>query len=211
MIVKRVLFLLSFMALASAALAHPVSYQGAFSVMTWNQPFLLDSWVTYSFRPDAAIAARYTQMQMKEGKARAYLPQLDYLVKRWNESDYQANIYVYGGFGGVHINDSNGRGGLVGVEADAESRRYFVMSKYEGMFSSVTPDSHQATLRLGVAPYEAEYKELASWFMIQVQYHPSLQRNYAITPLARFFYKSVLWEMGVSLDGDWMLNLMFHF
>src|SRR4051794_2377341 len=83
---------LSFFVSASAA-AHPVSYQGAVGVMSWNQSFLSDQWITYSFRPDAAFAARSMRMEMKDGDFRIYLPQIDYLVKRWNESHLQANIY----------------------------------------------------------------------------------------------------------------------
>jgi hypothetical protein len=99
----------------------------------------------------------------------------------------------------------------VGVEADAESRSLFILGKVESMLPARAPDFHHVELRVGAAPYEAEFEELASWLMIQAQYHPALGRDYAVTPLARFFYKNVLWETGVSLDGDWMLNFMFHF
>lgn len=197
--------------LATPAQAHPVAYQGAIGVMTWNQPFLADHWVTYSFRPDMAIAARSMRMQMDEGDFRLYMPQFDYLVKRWNELESQANIYVYGGFGGATLESRAGRAGMVGIEADAESRKYFIMGKYEAMFTNITQDFHHGEFRVGIAPYEAEYDEIASWFMIQLQYHPAIERSYAITPLARLFYKNVLWEVGSSLDGDWMLNFMFHF
>lgn len=195
----------------SNAQAHPVSYQGAFAVMTWNQPFLSDYWITYSFRNDMAIAARAMRMNMDEGESVAYLPQFDYLLKRWNEHDSQGNVYVYAGFGGIRFDNRNGTAGLAGIEADWESRKYFVLGRFEAMHPTVGPNYHKAELRLGIAPYEAEFEEVASWFMVQAQYHPDLNTNYAITPLARFFYKNVLWETGVSLKGDWMLNLMFHF
>ena len=64
-------------------------------------------------------------------------PQLDYLVKRWNEPNHQANIYVYGGFGGVTYQGQTGTGGLAGIETDIESRKYFAMAKYEVMRSSL--------------------------------------------------------------------------
>lgn len=193
------------------AFAHPVSYQGALGVMTWNQPFLSDYWLTYSFRPDAAIAARYMRMRMMDGDLNVYMPQFDYLIKRWNGESHQANIYVYGGFGGARFNGSNGTAGMAGIEADAESRKHFVMVKYEGMVPSVGQVFQHIESRLGIAPYEAEYNEVASWLMIQGQYHPAMAPTYAITPLVRFFYKNVLWETGVSFAGDWMLNFMFHF
>jgi hypothetical protein len=85
---------------------------------------------------------------------------------------------------------------LAGVEADRESRTLFVLGWVESMLPTVGPDFHKAELRLGVAPYEAEFDELASWLMVQAQWHSELTRSSAITPLGRFFYKNVLWETG---------------
>lgn len=79
------------------AFAHPVSYKGAIGVMTWNQPFLSDYWLTYSLLPNAAIAARSMRMEMPEGTYLVYFPQVDFLAKRWNNPNSQANIYTYGG------------------------------------------------------------------------------------------------------------------
>lgn len=205
------LLLIVQLAAIAPARAHPVSFQGATSVMTWNQPDLSDTWVTYSARPYLALAGRYMRMVMPEGESRVYLPQVDVLLKRWNAKEYQANIYAYGGFGGARFQSRDGTAAIAGFELDAESRKYFVMGKAEAMRGSIGPDFDQFQLRLGIAPYEAEFEELASWLMVQAQYNPALTTKYAITPLARFFYKSVLWETGVSLDGDWMLNVMFHF
>lgn len=199
--------------------AHPVVYKGAYAFMTYNQPFLSDTWLNYSFRPDMAIVARGMRMTLSKntGTLNVYMPQLDYLVKRWYGEDSQANIYVWGGLGGANlhqhqrVHNKNGTAGIVGFEADAESRRYFGLVRYEVIPNSIHKTMHQAEVRVGVAPYEAEYCEIASWFMISGKYNPGLKRSYSITPLARFFYKSVLWETGVSLKGDWMLNFMFHF
>ena len=84
------------------------------------------------------------------------------------------------------------------------------MLKAEQMTPTIGSEFSHIEARVGIAPYEAEYNEVASWFMVQAQWHSSLTRHVAVTPLARFYYKSVLWETGVSTDGDWMLNFMFH-
>jgi len=163
------------------AFAHPVPYQGAVGVMTWNQSFMSDTWITYSFRPDMAVAARFMRMQMPEGDFRYSGAQLDYLILRKNELHSQANIYAYAGGGATHFDGEAGGAAFYGIEADAETRKYFGSIKAEQMNASVGPDfSH----------IEA--------------------RKFVFTPLARFFYKSALWETGVSTDGEWMLNLMFH-
>jgi hypothetical protein len=151
------------------------------------------------------------RFDMPEARAQFYAPQLDYLVKRWNNADSQANFYAYGSYGAMNFQNQTKGTGLTGAEADAESRKYFVSSKYERMWSSLGPTFYQAEARIGVAPYEAEFNEVASWFMLQYQYHPMLTRKFALTPLVRLFYKSVLFEAGVSTEADWMLNFMFHF
>src|SRR5262245_14485045 len=87
-------------------LAHPVSYQGAVSVMTWNQPYMTDIWTTYSYRWNAAVAARYMRMDMEDGsEMKIYLPQADFLLYRKNGKKYQANLYAYGGYGAETMNE----------------------------------------------------------------------------------------------------------
>jgi hypothetical protein len=191
--------------------AHPVAFKDAIGVMTWNQSFMTDDWVTWSFRPDAALAFRHMRFDMPEGRMQFYAPQFDYLVKRWNESDLQANVYVYGAYGTQTLDQQTHGAGLGGIEADAENRKYFVLAKYEKMWGDLGPEFYHSEFRLGIAPYEAEINEWASWFMVQYQYHPMLQKKEVITPLIRLFYKSVLLETGVSTDGDAMMNFMFHF
>ena len=191
--------------------AHPVAFQGATGVMTWNQSFMSDNWITYSYQANAAVAARMMRFDAPEGRSSFYAPQFDYLVKRWNRPDYQGNIYVFGAYGALTFQGQAHGAGLGGIETDIESRKYFASAKYEKMWGDLGPDFYHAEFRLGIAPYEAEFNEIASWFMIQYQYHPYLEKKNVITPLARIFYKNFLVEMGSSFDGDWMTNFMFHF
>lgn len=206
----KIILALTVVLLSQSIFAHPVPYKGAVGVMTWNQPFMSDNWLTYSFRPDMAVAARTMRMEMPGEEFRYHGAQLDYLLYRKNASDYQANVYLYGGGGEVRVDGKPGSASMVGGEVDAESRKYFVMLKAEQMTPTVGSEFSHVEARVGIAPYEAEYNEVASWFMVQAQWHSSLTRHMAVTPLARFYYKSVLWETGVSTDGDWMLNFMFH-
>ena len=207
----RIFIFVMSMAHTFSLFAHPTSYKGSFALMTYSQTWLKDYWMTYSFRSDMALAARYMRMEMPEGRMETYLPQLDVLVKRWNEKDFQANIYGYAGAGLMRFASTNGSAILGAVETDVESRKYFALGKVEWMRPSDGPILRQYVLKLGIAPYEAEFNELASWFMIQYQFHSALLRKRALTPLIRLFYRNVLWETGMSLDGDLMVNLMFHF
>src|SRR6185295_12715540 len=105
----------------------------------------------------------------------------------------------------------SGTAPLGGLEADIESRKYFLMGMIEGFVPTVGENFYLSSLRVGMAPYEAEFNEIATWLMLQAQHHPSLTKDYAVTPLVRIFYKNFLVEAGVSFDGDGMLNFMFHF
>ena len=208
---KALILAIGLLGAAPSALAHPVPYQGAVGVMTWNQPLLSDDWITYSFRHDAAIAARHMRIDMPDGRMHFYAPQLNYLVKRWNLPDAQANFYVYGAYGAMNfLNDTSGAGQL-GAEADIEDRRLYASLKYEKMWDKTKTNFYHASARVGAAPYAAEFNEIAAWFMLQYDYHPQLSKKFELTPLVRLFYRSVLLEVGVSTQADWMLNFMFHF
>jgi hypothetical protein len=179
--------------------------------MTWNQPLLSDNWITYSFRHDAAIAARQMRVDMKDGRMQYYAPQLNYLVKRWNLPDAQANVYAYGSYGAMNFMNQNVGAGQAGIEADIEDRRLYASVKYEKMWDGTKTNFYHASSRIGAAPYAAEFNEIAAWLMLQYDHHPQLPRKFELTPLVRLFYRSVLLEVGVSTQADWMLNFMFHF
>ena len=88
-------------------------------------------------------------MKMPEGDYLVYFPQVDFLLKRWNNPNSQANIYTYGGFGGARFQNRNGYAGQLGIEADAESRSWFVMGKWESMWSNVESTFHHGEFRIG--------------------------------------------------------------
>jgi hypothetical protein len=65
--------------------------------------------------------------------------------------------------------------------------------------------------RVGFSPKMADFKDLQTWVMLQGMYTPDVDRKVMLTPLLRFFYHNVLWEMGSSTRGEWMLNFMVHY
>ena len=179
--------------------------------MVWNQPFLNDTWVTYSFARQAAIAGRFQRMERPAGEMYMYVPQIDFLIHRWNTDDAQANIYTYGGFGASRFLQDTSWAGLAGIEADAESRRFYVSGKFQTSFFKNDDRVYQSQFRIGAAPYLSQFNELSSWLILSVQHEPQLVRHWIVTPMVRMFYKSMLWELGSSFKGDWMLNFMVHF
>lgn len=191
--------------------AHPTSYKGGISVMTWNQPFLNDTMLTYTFLRNAAIAARHMKMDMPGDEMQVHMGQLNLLAKRWNNKAYQANIYLFGGVGAQEFQGNKGFATMPGIEADIEDRRLYLSGKFQALLPKFGPNVYQTQVRTGIAAYEAEFDEISAWLIGSFQWEPQLVRQVIVTPMARFFYKNVLWEVGSSIKGDWMLNFMFHF
>lgn len=210
-IMKKTFLIAALISISLKSFAHPVSYQGSTSVMTWNQPFLNDFMVNHSFRKDMAIALRNMRMQMPGNEMKANFLQGSYLLKRWNEIESQSNIYVFGGVGLAREFTNSQFLKTYGFEIDSESRIYYVSAKFQGLVADKITDVYQAQLRIGVATYPSEFNEIASWLIISLQYEPQLIRQWIATPMMRFFYKNVLWELGSSLEGDVMTNFMVHF
>ena len=207
-----ILLLVSFGLLSGVARAMSVSWQGSTAVMISNQPFLTDWLAAYSFRNDMAFAVRFMRMTMPDGsEMKFYAPQLDFLLHRWNDREFQANIYVNGAFGVQSFQGSTSTVGSGTLDADIESRELYAAAKFQGNWVGIGPNIYQSEMRVGVAPYKADYEELASWLVVSLQNNPQLSRAFSVTPMVRLFYKTVLVEIGASAEGDWMLNTMIHF
>lgn len=192
--------------------AMSVSWQGSTAVMTANQPFLTDWLVAYSFRKDAAVAARYMRMIMNDGsEMKIYAPQLDFLLRRWNGKDYQANIYLNGALGVENFQGQNSSAGIGTLDVDVESRELYTSLKLQANLVGAGPNVYQTELRLGAAPFKADFEEIAAWLIVSVQSNPQLIRSFSVTPMLRLFYKNALLEVGASAQGDFALNSMIHF
>lgn len=212
---RNALFAMGALWLAGPAGAHPVPFKDAISVMTWNQPHFNETMTTYSFHRNAAAAAQYMRMDMEHGEEMtAVVPQLNLLGRRWNERESQANIYVVGGFGSYRMDDGADRRtettALAGVEADWESRKYYVSAKVTGLLPRFGGNMWVQTYRAGIAAYPAEFDELAAWLILDVQHIDRREREVTATPVMRLYYRNIMTEVGASFTGDWMLNFMIH-
>ncbi len=205
-------WLLGLLLLGQAAFSHPVAFKGAWSFMAFNQPDMLDWQVLYSFERNFSLGVDFVREEMS-GRERYFLiPRISWLVQRWNGKEYQANIYVYGGVGGTTRDSRTKLAGEGSLEADYETRKYYVSGKSTWMGASEQESLVSYQLRAGFAPYLADFDGIHSWLIAQVQYYPNAStENLRVGPVLRVFYRNVLWEMGVSARGTWNLNLMVHF
>lgn len=208
---KKLILICAFAFASMRVCAHPVSYKGATSLMTWNQPFLTDTMLTYSFRRNAAVAGEYMRMDMEDrSQMKYYGPQLNWLVRRWNGTDHQANIYVSGGGGGFELDNRKRSAGFGSVEADYETRKVYFSAKSSAIAPSIGSNITHSIARAGVSTHEADFDDVSNWLILEVQHNTQLEHTVTVTPILRTFYKNILTEVGASFEGDWMLNFMVH-
>ena len=168
-----------------------------------------NNYVMYSFTNRLAVGVDHWRFSKDDENNEMGLLKLNHLLWRGNGHDYQANIYLHGGLGieDQEFNQKRTRGAyLVGAEGDWETRTLYTSFKYYQF-----KDTSVTQARVGISPKIADFNSLQTWFMVQGMVIDDVDETVMITPMLRFFYQNVLWELGSSTRGDWMLNLMVHF
>lgn len=199
-----------FLLLSGTALAHPVIYKDGIVASSMTMGDMTDANVSYSFHPRWSAGVNYWRLTDGVNESEWQLAKLNHLVYRYNGEESQGNLYLHAGLGRTESATEKDRlGYMTGLEADWETRKLYLSGKYLHL-GSAQEDTGIWVGRIGVSPIMADFKSLQSWAMVQVWYDPITAREAKVTPLLRFFYHNVLWEMGASLKGDMMLNLMIH-
>lgn len=196
----------------AASWAHPVIYQEGWVLSQMSMKDMTDTNLSYSLTHRWSMGYQYFRLEDAQGQADQFnFFKVNHLLKRFNGKNSQANIYLHSGLGHAQNVDFNNRlGWMGGLEADWETRTLFTSLKYLHYGTSRT-DHPVIVGRVGFSPFKADFNSLQSWAMLQVWSDPVTSREVKVTPLLRFFYQNVLWEMGASTKGDMMLNLMVHY
>ena len=196
---------------AGVAEARPVSYPGGWTLMQMNNGDYSAVHAHYSPTFQDSIGL-YSERNWSEDWHFTGI-QYNRLVKRWNEQNSQANLYIKTGIGqGDPFGDGDTElAGFVGLGADWETRRWF--TSYEARAYDLTFDqSIRHAARIGVAPYIGDYGDLHTWVMLQVENQPENETPTTITPLVRFFYDVQMVEVGYTLESErFMANWIVRF
>lgn len=194
---------------ASEAQARPVSYPGGTSVMIMNDADMNSVHIDYS--PSTKYAVGYAAEYWREGDYTIQAVELNNLLKRWNNEDSQANLYLKSGIGVAIDDDQNDPAIFTGMAADWEDRRYFV--SYENRYTQAgdIDDFYMQSGRVGVAPYVGEYGDVHTWLMLQVDHKPESEDQITVTPLVRVFKGTHLIEAGMSNKGKVLFNWVKQF
>lgn len=193
-----------------SAAAKPISYVDGTMVMQENDETGHTLNLDYTIDPKLAVGL-YAKKEVGGKEFETIGPQINTLIKRWNMPDGQANIFNMTGAGVSHYQGDNEFSAWTGFLADYETRRIFTSYEIRGMYAGDIEKSIWQRARVGVAPYKANYDDLNTWFMVQVDDHPAKDQTVVVTPLVRFFYKTTLVEAGYSSNNHVMLNMVLQF
>ena len=197
-------------AIPTPAHARPVSYAGGWMFMDTNDLFSNGASALYSPTATMAIGPFFDHYRDTDGELAGL--GFNWLARRWNNKDSQANLYLLSGIGIANDNGSERAGGFAGIEADWEDRRYLV--SYENRYTAAGEDvkqEFQQKGRIGIAPYVAEAGSLHTWLMLQADHSPESDDKWTVTPLVRLFQGDYLAEAGISNRGTVLFNLMITY
>lgn len=205
---KALFVVFAFLA-TSAALAHPVIYKGGTSLQSFNSQNENDLQVLHSFERWFSGGMRYIRTEESRQESHILMAQGYLLAKRWNLESSQANILLGAGAGQQSRALTSQPVYLTDVSGDWESRRLYSKIEFQKIFRPQARESDKKMLRLGFAPFLADYNDLSVWVIAEglqtttesVQYNQFL----------RFYYRNVLWEIGTGLGGSFLFNFMVHY
>ncbi len=194
--------------------AHPVIYKEGIVASSSNMMSFSDNQIMYSWSNRWSSGLNHWRFTKDNKNTEFAFLKTNHLLYRYNGEHSQGNVYIHGGIG---VADSEiekkqtNEGYMTGFELDWETRTFYTALKHYYFTSPKVTDLSMTQARVGLSPYEAGFDQLQSWLMLQAMYMPDVAREITITPLLRFFYKNVLWEIGSSTRGEWLINVMVHY
>ena len=192
------------------AVAHPVAYSGSTMFESYNTPGMSEDNVIYSPQPWMSIGVQNFYMKNSGLCENALYPRVAFL-KRWNRTNWQTNLYAWGGVGWARQGNNDDLSFLGGGQFDTESRRWYFASQLQTLQHSNLKDVWMVRSGIGVAPYLANSGELQGFLIVQAFYNSFDQNPWIIGPMVRLFYKSIFLEIGSGYKGEWLFNFMTTF
>ena len=200
--IKR-LFLITIF-LLSHLFGHPVIFKGGKVFWVTQKPNYNDIRFGISQTSNWLIGGRL--LEDRNSNESFVLINNNYLLKRWNAPNSQANIYLLSSVG-INTKD-NKEMGVFGIHGDWENRRYMVMQMMEYFSHN---ESWVSSTRLSVSPYTVDYTKMSVWLIAnyEVTYQDD-EYSSTLIPVVRLFKGNYLVEFGKSKDSSF-LSLMIHF
>ena len=212
-------FALAGLALAGAcslAQAKPIAFSHGTTVMAeYGAGTMVEAQVFYAPKYFLSLGGGYLELESDIDHRRREIAyaRANYLVKRWNQENSQANVFVWGGAGEAYVSELNSHefAWNAGAQFDYETRRVYASLKTDLHRSSAF--SHRIdTLQLGIAPYKHDFDSLATWFVVQGrQISGGIHDGTEWALLLRLFKRGAWVEAGVTDDGKLQAMAMVNF
>ena len=190
--------------------AKPLSYVGGTMVMQENDETGHTLSLDYTFNPHFALGL-YSKYEIGGNEFYMAGPQLNSLLKRWNLPDGQGNIFSMIGGGAARQGSRSQPAAWFSFLADYETRRWYFSYEPRLTYAGEIEKSFWQRAYAGFAPYLANYDELNTWLLVKVDHHPAKVDHFVVTPVIRFFYKTVWLEAGYSSNNHVMVNWTVQF
>lgn len=203
-------------AFAPAVQAKPIAFANGTTVMSeYGAGTMIEAQAFYAPTYWLSAGAGYLRLDSDSERRTRDIEyvRVNYLVKRWNLDAAQANVFAWGSLGRATGSDFGGSrfARNAGFQFDYETRRIYGSLKSD-LWESTAFSHRIDTLQLGLAPYEHDYHDLATWFVLQARdYTGGIHRGTEWALLLRLFKGGAWVEAGLTGDGKPQLMAMFNF
>ena len=196
--------------------AKPIAFSHGTTVMAeYGAGTMVEAQVFYAPKYFLSLGGGYLELESDIDHRRREITyaRANYLVKRWNQENSQANVFVWGGAGQAYVSELNSHefAWNAGAQFDYETRRVYASLKTDLHRSSAF--SHRIdTLQLGIAPYKHDFDSLATWFVVQGrEISGGIHDGTEWSLLLRLFKRGAWVEAGVTEDGKLQAMAMVNF
>ena len=188
----------------SAISAHPVIFKNGKVFWLTQNPSFNDIRFGVSKSSNWLIGGRF--LEDRNSNETFALINNNFLAKRWNNRNSQANLYLLSSVG---LDTKNSKSmSTVGVHFDWEDRRFMVMEMLEYFSHNSAVVSNT---RFAYSPYTVDFSKTSTWLIAHYRVEYSNDKySYMFFPVVRLFKKNYLVEIGFNRDNSF-LTFMTHF
>ncbi len=210
-ILKFIIFFFSF---TDLTFARPISYTGGWTMASFNDYKTNSLNIHYTPSPKYSLGYNIEYWNDKEFWINNF--NLNYLLKRINKKNSQANFYFKSSIGILYsdFKENNQKKEYItklNFSSDWETRKKFISYSSELIKSETIVNIFMQKGRLGYAPYVASYGAIHTWLMYELNYSTFGENNLKSAAILRFFKSSNLLEAGFDEDKNILLNYVKRF
>jgi hypothetical protein len=205
---------------ATSVFAKPISFADGTTFMHERDRNMLETNLFYAPKVWVSLggSASFMQSDDKTKRHDAAYAQINFLVKRWNMPNAQANLFVSGGLGEANVREQHVTGNIdervtarrIAMQGDYETRQFYTSLKIDTQASSRYFDRFD-TFQIGFSPVAHDYDDLAVWFIAQVKKSRGMDDKTEGGAFLRLFKGNIWVELGMNERRKSQMMLMINY